>query len=71
MTPPDQYLSPDSHDADGAASPSRRSYLKAMTGALAAVTAACGTFNITEALAQSGATVAGGASALAAATSAS
>ena len=39
----------------------RRSFLKAMTGALAAVTTACGTLNITEALAQSGATVAGGA----------
>jgi hypothetical protein len=40
---------------------SRRSFMKAMTATLGGITALCGTFNISEALAQSGARVAGGA----------
>ena len=61
MTTPDQHVPPDHHDAGPPASPCRRSFVKAMTTALGAATAACGTLNITEALAQRGAVVAGGA----------
>lgn len=61
MTTSDQpYLSGD-QDTGSAASPSRRSFVAAMSAALAAATGACGTFNITAALAQSGAAVVGGA----------
>ena len=58
MTTPAPIIPPDGHAADGPASPSRRSFVKAMSAALAAATGACGTFDINAALAQSGAVAA-------------